>query len=66
MFFYISLVYASTALVLCALAHISGRRDVATLKAFIITGIFCMWLSFALIYIAQIYPLILPTRVMHE
>ena len=43
-------------------ARLWAKNHVALVRILAVTMAFCMWLSYALIYIAQLNPLIHPTR----
>jgi len=45
-----------------ATAHLWGGSQTGLLKILLPVAAFCLWLSYALIYMAQINPLLLPTR----
>ena len=57
-----TLVFVAIAIALTLTAPLWAKKQSGLVQTLVLTCIFCMWLSWVLVYMSQMNPLLLPTR----
>lgn len=58
-----TLIFVALAVLGILSAPLWAKSQVELVRVLVAVGVFCCWLSWALVYMAQMNPLLLPTRV---